>query len=52
MKDKSLAIIGAGITTGKDVKKSYELGADGVLLASAFVKAQEPFEKLKDLILV
>lgn len=37
-----LALCGAGVSSKSDVKKSLELGAEGVLLASAFVKAQDP----------
>ncbi|MBI4399303.1 triose-phosphate isomerase [Candidatus Micrarchaeota archaeon] len=35
-------LCGAGISNGKDVKKAVELGASGVLLASAYVKAKDP----------
>ncbi len=42
-------LCGAGISTAIDVKKSIELGAKGVLLASAFVKAKNPKEKLAEL---
>ncbi|MFH0974042.1 MAG: triose-phosphate isomerase [Candidatus Micrarchaeota archaeon] len=37
-----LALVGAGVSNADDVKKSFELGAEGVLLASAFVKASDP----------
>lgn len=43
-------LIGAGVTTGEDVNKSIELGAEGVLVASAFVKAEDPYQKLKELV--
>lgn len=43
-------IIGAGISTGKDVEDAVKLGAKGVILASAFVKAKNPEEKLKELV--
>lgn len=42
-------IIGAGIRKKEDVKKAIKLGAKGVILASAFVKAENPEEKLKEL---
>jgi triosephosphate isomerase len=42
-------LVGAGISTGEDVKKAMELGANGVLVASAVVKAKDPYEKLKEL---
>ena len=35
-------LCGAGISTGDDVARAIELGAEGVLLASAYVKAKEP----------
>jgi len=35
-------LCGAGISAGDDVAKAIELGADGVLLASAYVKAEDP----------
>lgn len=43
-------LIGAGVTTGEDVQSSLDLGAEGVLLASAFVKATDPYQKLKELV--
>jgi triosephosphate isomerase (TIM) len=42
-------LCGAGISTGADVKKSVELGAKGVLLASAYVNAKNREAFLKDL---
>ena len=35
-------LCGAGVSNGTDVKKAIALGASGVLLASAFVKATDP----------
>ena len=35
-------IAGAGITSGEDVYKAVELGADGIGVASAVMKAKEP----------
>lgn len=35
-------LCGAGISTGKDVKIALELGTEGVLVASAVVKAEDP----------
>lgn len=43
-------IIGAGITNQNDVKNAISLGAKGVILASAFIKAKNPEEKLKELV--
>jgi thiazole synthase ThiGH ThiG subunit len=40
--------VGAGVSTPGDVKKSFELGAEGVLLASAFVKAPDPKKFAED----
>lgn len=42
-------LCGAGVNNKDDVKKALLLGAEGVLLASAFVKAQNPKEMLRDL---
>ena len=42
--------IGAGISTGDDMKAAMDLGADGVLLASGIVKAKNPKEALLDLV--
>jgi triosephosphate isomerase len=35
-------LCGAGVSNAADVKKAVELGAKGVLLASAYVKARDP----------
>jgi triosephosphate isomerase len=43
-------LCGAGVKTGEEVKKAYELGTEGVLLASGVVKADDPEKVLKDLI--
>ncbi|RMD77181.1 triose-phosphate isomerase [Candidatus Dojkabacteria bacterium] len=45
LKGKTKVIVGAGITKASDIKASIELGADGVLVASAFVKSQDPYSK-------
>ena len=42
-------LVGAGISNAEDVRKSIELGADGVLLASAVVKAKEPEKVIKEM---
>lgn len=42
-------LCGAGISTKEDIQKSIELGAKGVLLASAFVNAKNPEEFLHSL---
>ena len=43
-------LTGAGVKTGKDVKKAIELGTDGVLLASGVTKAKNVEEVLYDLV--
>ncbi len=42
-------LCGAGVSNKQDVKKALELGAEGVLLASAFVKAKDPKTFLAEL---
>lgn len=43
-------LVGAGVKNSSDVKKSIQLGAKGVLLASGVVKAENKKEVIKDLI--
>lgn len=43
-------LCGAGISTGEDVAAALELGAEGVLLASGVVKADDPAAALRDLV--
>ena len=43
-------LCGAGVKNGKDVKAAFDLGADGVLLASGVVKAKDPEAVLRDLV--
>ncbi|HDJ66436.1 MAG TPA: triose-phosphate isomerase [Nitrososphaeria archaeon] len=43
-------LCGAGISTGDDVARAIELGAEGVLLASAYVKAKDPKLVLIDMV--
>ena len=47
---KIKVLCGAGISTGDDMKSAMDLGADGVLLASGIVKAENPKEALLDLV--
>ena len=42
-------IIGAGISTGDDIKQAIKLGARGAILASGFVLATNPEQKLREL---
>ncbi len=42
-------LCGAGISNGSDVRKAIELGAEGVLLASAVVCAKNPYDVLLDM---
>jgi triosephosphate isomerase len=43
-------LCGAGVKNGEDVKAAIELGADGVLLASGVVKAEDAEAVIKDLV--
>ena len=43
-------LCGAGISSGADVKKAIELGADGVLLASYIAKSKRPRKEAKDIL--
>ncbi len=49
MLPESQIIVGAGVKTGADVEKSLQLGAKGVLVSSAVVKADNPEAKLLEL---
>lgn len=42
-------VVGAGVSSASDVKKSLELGAIGVAVSSAIILAQDPQKKLKEL---
>ncbi|MCS7132673.1 MAG: triose-phosphate isomerase [Nitrososphaeria archaeon] len=42
-------LCGAGISTGDDVARAIELGTEGVLLASAYVKARDPKKLLSEM---
>lgn len=42
-------LCGAGITSGEDVTSSIKLGANGVLLASGFVKSENPSQVLEEM---
>ncbi len=48
-KNKTKVIIGAGISSGEDVSQGLEFGAEGFILASAFVKAVNKKEKVLEL---
>jgi len=43
-------LCGAGISTGEDMKAALDLGAEGVLLASGIIKADNQKEALLDLV--
>ena len=47
--NKVKTLCGAGVKNGKDVLKAIELGADGVLLASGVVKAEDKESVIRDL---
>lgn len=42
-------IIGAGISTGEDIRQAIKIGAKGAILASGFVLAKDPEKKLREL---
>ena len=46
----TIPLCGAGISTGEDVKAALDLGTKGVLIASAFVKSEDPEKKLRELV--
>jgi len=46
---KVKVLCGAGITSGEDMVAALKLGAEGVLVASSVVKAENPYEVLLDL---
>ncbi len=48
--DSISVLCGAGISTGEDMKAALELGADGVLLASGIIKADDQKQALIDLV--
>jgi len=53
LKPTGVAVLcGAGINKPEDVAKAIELGAKGVLVASAFVKAESPKKWLEDVVSV
>ncbi len=43
-------LCGAGVKTGEDLRRALELGAEGVLLASAVMKAKDPGAALGELL--
>ncbi len=43
-------LCGAGISSGDDVDAAADLGAEGVLVASGVVKADDPEEAMRDLV--
>lgn len=47
---KVKVLCGAGISSGKDVRRAIELGSVGVLVSSAIVKNKTPEKKLKEFI--
>lgn len=49
--DSKIGVLcGAGISTGDDMKAALDLGAEGVLLASGIILAEDPKEALLDLV--
>lgn len=47
--DKVYPLVGAGVTTSNDIVEALRLGAKGVLLASGFVKANNPKKVLQEM---
>lgn len=43
-------LCGAGVNSCQDIKKALELGAVGILVASAIVKSQEPEKAIEELV--
>ena len=43
-------IIGAGISTGEDIRQAIKIGAKGAILASGFVLSKDPEAKLRELV--
>jgi len=41
--EEVVILCGAGISAAEDVSRAIDLGTDGVLLASAYVKAKDPY---------
>lgn len=50
-KGKTKLVIGAGVSTGEDIQSGLNMGAEGFILASAFVKATDPELKAQELLL-
>ncbi len=46
---KVLPLCGAGVSTAEDVSQALRLGTKGVLLASAYVKAKNPYQLLLEM---
>lgn len=49
VKEKTTAFIGAGIKQKSDIEKGLELGAEGFIISSSFVKSTDPKKLLSDL---
>jgi len=43
-------LCGAGISRGEDIASAIRLGAKGVLLASGFVRAKNPYKVLEEMV--
>lgn len=49
--NKNIKVLcGAGISNGDDMRAAIDLGAEGVLLASGIIKAENPYNALMDLV--
>lgn len=49
---KTIPLCGAGVANGEDVAKALELGAKGVLVATAVVKSKNPKKALGEMIMM
>lgn len=49
-KGKTKIIIGAGVSNGEDIQTGLDMGGEGFILASAFVKAEDPKSKALELL--
>lgn len=47
---KGSFLVGAGVNTEKDFSDAYEIGVDGIGLASVVMKAENPVSKLSEII--
>ncbi len=46
---KAVPLCGAGVSASRDVESALKLGTEGVLVASAVVKAKDPYKAIKEI---